>query len=172
MGGLTDSPVRPAAAPPPLDRITNVFGSLFGVGHLPWAPGTWATFVVIGAAWFLPAGIPWQVGTTGAFFVACFATLVLGTVAEQTLGREDPGFIVLDEAAGSLVALAGLSKPEPWWFLGAFVLFRIFDVLKPWPCRRLERLPGGVGILADDLMAGFYAWLSLVVIRTAVPGLN
>ena len=69
------------------------------------------------------------------------------------------------------MALASLTKPALWWFVGAFFLFRAFDVLKPWPCRRFEKLPGGFGILLDDLMAGFYAGIVLLVVRASVPGL-
>lgn len=151
--------------------MTRVVGSAFGLGFLPVAPGTWGTAGTIAVAWFIPAGLPWQVITTLLFLAACGATIIFGTHAERMSGRIDPGFIVLDEVAGSLVALASLTKPALWWFVGAFFLFRAFDVLKPWPCRRLEKMPGGYGILMDDLMAGLYAGLVLMVARAAIPGL-
>ena len=155
-----------------MDRITRVVGSAFGLGFLPIAPGTWGTLGTVAVAYLIPAGVAWYVGTTLLFLVACAATIILGTWAEQMTGKEDPGFIVLDEVAGTLVALASVTKPELWWFVGAFFVFRVFDVFKPWPCHRLEQLRGGFGILLDDLMAGFYTWVVLLVIRTFVPGLN
>lgn len=155
--------------------MTRVVGSAFGLGYLPIAPGTWGTAGTIVVAWLIPEGphqAVWQVGTMLLFLAACAGTIILGTHAERMAGRMDPGFIVLDEVAGTLVALASLTKPALWWFVGAFFLFRIFDVLKPWPCRRFERLAGGYGILMDDLMAGFYAGLVLMAARAVIPGLS
>ncbi|MGH9661013.1 MAG: phosphatidylglycerophosphatase A family protein, partial [Bryobacteraceae bacterium] len=81
-------------------------------------------------------------------------------------GAHDPGVVVIDEFLGQWLALAGVAahntasyNPRSW--LAAFVLFRLFDILKPWPCRELERLPGGVGIVADDIAAGAMAALVL-----------
>lgn len=87
-------------------------------------------------------------------------TLVLGvpaaTIAERESGRHDPGFIVIDEVAGQWTAL--LFSPLNWRYaLLAFVLFRAIDIIKPFPARQLERLPGGWGIVFDDVAAGLYA---------------
>lgn len=155
-----------------MDRVTRVVGSAFGLGFLPVAPGTWGTLGTIAVAWLIPAGFLWPLLTTILFLAACGATLVLGTHAEIMTGVKDPGFIVLDEVAGSLVALASLDKPPLWWFIGAFLFFRLFDVLKPWPCRRFERFAGGLGILVDDVTAGFYAALVLMTIRAVAPRLG
>ena len=75
---------------------------------------------------------------------------------EARVGVRDPSSIVVDEVAGMLVALAGHPKGLPW-VLALFLLFRVFDVWKPFPIRRLQDLPGGLGVVADDLLAGLYA---------------
>jgi phosphatidylglycerophosphatase A len=80
--------------------------------------------------------------------------------AEALFGEKDPGRVVIDEIAGQMVALLFI-RPTALVLLAAFFLFRVMDVLKPWPARRLEDLPGGSGIMADDLMAGLYANLIL-----------
>ena len=88
--------------------------------------------------------------------------------AERYFGRSDPGQIVIDEVAGMLMTLATI----PVGFVGAltgFLLFRIFDVIKPWPAGDLERLHGGLGVMADDVMAGIYAHLSLRLMIWIAP---
>jgi phosphatidylglycerophosphatase A len=88
--------------------------------------------------------------------------------AERILGETDPGVVVVDEIAGQLVALCFLPVSVPV-LVAAFVLFRVLDVLKPWPARRLESLPGGSGIMADDLLVGVYANLLLHGLATWRP---
>ena len=90
------------------------------------------------------------------------------TVAARESGKEDPGFVVIDEVAGQMISLIAI--PVDWKYLVAgFILFRGFDIAKPFPLRRLERLPGGTGIMMDDVGAGIYAlallqiWLHLKV---------
>ena len=91
-------------------------------------------------------------------------TCILGPVALRRYGGKDPQSVVSDEVAGYLVAVAftaDLALGFHGRVLAAFVLFRVFDIAKPWPCRQLEKLPGGLGIAADDAMAGVYAHLAL-----------
>jgi phosphatidylglycerophosphatase A len=99
---------------------------------------------------------------------------IIGTWAathtERVLRIKDPGKVVIDEVAGQLIAL--LAVPGGLWtrghaltVLAAFILFRIFDIVKPYPARRLEGMHGGVGIMADDLVAGLYAFLGVMLIR-------
>jgi phosphatidylglycerophosphatase A len=91
-------------------------------------------------------------------------------VTAKALNREDPGPVVIDEVAGQLVTLfmtgAGL-----YGAIIGFFAFRLFDIIKPWPARQLEDLPGGVGIMADDLMAGVYGWVVVAGILWWWPGL-
>lgn len=105
------------------------------------------------------AGMAALVYTAGVWFASR---------AEQALGMVDPGPVVIDEVAGQLITF--LFDPAGGWrsLLGAFLLFRFFDVLKPFPARRLERLPGGWGIMSDDIVAGLYAGLALFFVRFAL----
>jgi phosphatidylglycerophosphatase A len=83
-----------------------------------------------------------------------------GSVAERHFGRTDPGHVVIDEVMGMLITLF-MNPVGAWGLLAAFLLFRIADIIKPFPANRLERLPGGVGVMADDAMAAVYANLAL-----------
>jgi phosphatidylglycerophosphatase A len=89
--------------------------------------------------------------------------------AERHFGRTDPGYIVIDEVVGMLVTLAFLPV-NATGILVAFLLFRVFDVVKPWPARRFERLHGGLGVMLDDVMAGVYAHLVMWGIVRLLPG--
>jgi len=135
----------------------------FGCGYFPIAPGTIASAVAIGIAWFLA-----QAGFGNLhFLVLAFALLypaisVAGVVAAQS-GKKDPGLIVVDEVAGQWLTLAGALRFDWRTFVIAFALFRFFDILKPPPIRLVERVPGGSGIVLDDMMAGAYGALVLFV---------
>ena len=131
----------------------------FGSGRLPVAPGTWGTLLVGVPAWWVPRLLGrWVPGLESWFLLA---VIVASLAACQRLvggGKADPGGIVADEVAGFLVAAWQVPLP---WLPVAFVLFRVMDIVKPWPARALERLGGAVGIVADDLAAGFYAAMLL-----------
>ena len=137
-----------------------VFIATFGyVGYFPIAPGTAGSL----AALLLYALVRWM-GTPAVELVAIIAVFAIGiwaaTGTERALNRKDPGPVVIDEVLGMLITLAFM--PLSWWGIAAgFVLFRIFDVIKPFPARRLESLHGGLGVMADDAMAAIYANLSL-----------
>lgn len=124
-------------------------------GHVPFAPGT------VGSA----AGLMlfWAVRASGSPTVEGLVLLAVTAVgvaaasrAEAAYGRRDPGLVVIDETAGMLVTLAGVDVGPGGAVIG-FLAFRFFDVVKPFPARRAERLPGGWGVMADDLVAGLYA---------------
>lgn len=83
------------------------------------------------------------------------------TVTAREKGKEDPGFIVVDEVLGQWVTLLGVSSYSVGSFAAGFILFRVFDIWKPWPVRKFEKFPGGYGIVADDLAAGIYGALIL-----------
>jgi phosphatidylglycerophosphatase A len=145
-----------------------------GTGYLPIAPGTWGSAgacAVFLAVAFAAGGR--QICVTGTMLIlAAAATLIcglLGRWAEADFGRKDPGQVTLDEWAGQAVALCWLPLGAgPWgWIIPAmwgFVAFRFFDIIKPPPIRQLEKLPGGWGIVADDLLAGVYANLVIQLI--------
>jgi phosphatidylglycerophosphatase A len=128
-----------------------------GIGYVPVAPGTFGSAVGLLIWYVLPASFLAQ----GA---AIAAVVVLGswsgTIAERRYRKVDPGYVVIDEVAGMLVTL--FLVPAGWiGMVAGFLLFRLFDIVKPYPANRLERIHGGLGIMADDVMAGIYANLAL-----------
>ena len=131
--------------------------TVFGLGYVPVAPGTFGSAAGLVVWALLPASVVAQ-------GVAIAVVLILGSwtgaAAERHFGQCDPGPIVIDEVMGMLVTLYFI--PVGW--VGAivgFFVFRAVDVVKPYPADRLERLPGGLGVMADDLMAAIYANLAL-----------
>ncbi|MBW1721512.1 MAG: phosphatidylglycerophosphatase A [Deltaproteobacteria bacterium] len=130
----------------------------FGMGLVPRAPGTMGTLGAVPlAVAFSFLGLPWAV-TALVLFI--FLALWSSGKAARILDRPDPGEIVIDEVAGFLVTLF-LVPISGATLAAGFVFFRVFDILKPYPVKRLERFEGGKGILLDDLMAGLYANLAL-----------
>jgi phosphatidylglycerophosphatase A len=134
--------------------------TLFGIGRLHPGPGTWgsAATVLVWAA--LAHALPNAVRTPAAIGMAIFVVLLgipAATQVSRASARKDPQFVVIDEVAGQLIALAAV--PLAWkTLLAGFILFRVFDILKPPPVRQLERLPEGTGIVLDDVAAGIYAF--------------
>jgi phosphatidylglycerophosphatase A len=124
------------------------------VGYVPFAPGTFGSALGLGLLWGLR-----PFGDVRLEIVMIILVLVLGvwsgSVAERYAGRVDPGIVVIDEVAGMLITML-LIPVTAISVLAGFLVFRALDILKPWPARRLERLPGGFGIMADDVMAAAY----------------
>jgi len=145
------------------DTVAWWLATWFGCGYAPVAPGTVASAVAIGISWlFARAGF----GNLH-FLVVSFALLypaiwAAGVVAAQS-GRKDPGLVVVDEVAGQWLTFAGALRFNWRTFVIAFLLFRFFDILKPPPIRLIERVPGGSGIVLDDMMAGAYGALVLFI---------
>jgi phosphatidylglycerophosphatase A len=158
----------------------------WGVGYLPLAPGTWGSLVGIGVYALVRGGaltlffgiakppvhdlghIYYGVLTIEVVAV-CIITLV-GTWAashtEKLSGKKDPGKVVVDEVAGQFIALipVPMMVDTAWWsMILAFILFRFFDIVKPYPARKLESLEAGLGIMADDIVAGIYAAIGVAV---------
>jgi phosphatidylglycerophosphatase A len=145
-----------------LDRIAWLLGTWFGCGHSPLAPGTAGSAGAIAVALTAWHWIGW---TRGELMWATAALILpavwsAGRLAQMT-GSPDPGRVVIDEVAGQWLTLWGATQYTPVSLLLAFALFRLFDIWKPFPVRQLEALPGGAGIVADDLGAGAYAALVL-----------
>ena len=135
---------------------SRVVATWFGAGLVPVAPGTVGTLATVPlylALWL--GGAPWWALPLTVFAVAALGVLVAGRTARE-LGTKDPGQVVIDESAGYLLACCGGAAGWPTALM-AFVLFRLFDITKPWPVRQLERLPGGWGIMMDDIAAGAMA---------------
>ena len=137
------------------------------IGYVPIAPGTFGS--AVGLALF--ALIRWS-GSSAIELGVIVLLFVLGVwsgnAAEKHFGRVDPGPVVLDEVAGMLITLA-LLPVNIYGAIVGFVIFRLFDVIKPWPANRLEALPGGLGMMADDAMAGIYGNVAMRVLIAVLP---
>jgi len=136
-----------------------VIATFFGLGFFPIAPGTAASLVVVLLYKFYLSGLAWP-----CVLLILFLLTVLGVISSTTYSRElrekDPRRIVIDEACGQLFVL--LLTPLTWPALAiSFVLFRFFDIVKPYPVSKVERLPRGWGIMADDLVAAVMAKILL-----------
>jgi phosphatidylglycerophosphatase A len=146
-----------------------IFICTFGyAGYAPFAPGT----VGSAAGLAVYAAIRWTgspIAEVGAIAALLAAGVWAGTIAERFFGGIDPGPVVIDEVAGMLITLAFIPVGATGALAG-FFLFRLFDVIKPFPAARFERLHGGLGVMADDAMAAVYANLALRVARWAAPG--
>src|SRR5687767_15088146 len=138
------------------------------LGYVPVAPGTFGS--AAGLAVF------WAVRSTGSVSVELAAIVVLfaigvwsGTIAEEHVGGIDPGPVVLDEVVGMLITLALLPVNLTGAIVG-FLIFRVLDVVKPWPSAQFEKLPGGLGVMADDGMAAIYGNLLMRGLIFLLPG--
>jgi phosphatidylglycerophosphatase A len=136
-----------------------MIGTFFGIGHLQPGSGTWASAITIALWWAASKWLPIASLVPVSIAVSGLVTLIgipPSTVVARESGIKDPGFVVIDEVAGQMIAL--IAVPVNWkYMLAGFILFRSFDILKPFPLRRLESLPGGTGIMMDDVGAGLYA---------------
>lgn len=154
-------------------------GTFFGAGLLKPGPGTWgsvaATLLWFGGAIYVwrHAALPYEEGLVWGGFalltiIAVLLATVIGipaaTIVARESGREDPGHVVIDEVAGQWLTLA-VARPDWPHALLALGLFRLFDITKPWPIRRLEALPEGWGIMLDDLAAGLLGAVVLLVVE-------
>jgi phosphatidylglycerophosphatase A len=169
-------------------RISYLIATVFGLGYLKPGPGTWGSLFGVGISilitwvqsrWWDPI-FRWMYRTdsfwTNGFGPSHFAHLIvlgvaiLGVIAagrvERHSGKHDPQFVVIDEVSGQLLTFSIPFVALNWksWLLG-FILFRVFDIWKPFPARQAEKLPGGWGIMADDWIAGIYAALGLWAAR-------
>jgi len=157
---MSHAPGRPL----PLRHPAALLATWGGVGLLPKAPGTWGSLAALPFAWLLLQFGGWQ-----ALALATLLVAVVGTWAadryERAQGGKDPGAIVVDEVAGQWLALVPASL-DPVTFALGFVLFRAFDILKPWPVGLIDRrVGGGLGVMLDDLVAGLYVLALLLAWR-------
>ena len=145
---------------------TNL-ATLGPVGRIRPAPGTWgsaaallpAAALALGGNWLLEIGV----------FIACIVGVKAANIYEAHSGKKDASEVVIDELVGQWIAL--LVVPLDWrWWLAAFALFRLFDIVKLGPVRMAERLPGGLGVMADDVVAGFLAAALLLMVQIMMAG--
>ena len=139
-----------------------------GVGFIPLAPGTWGSLVGVGIYLlvrflFLESGqIPFLIVQSVIILVVTLSGIWAASQTERITGRKDPGKVVVDEVAGQLISLLPVALVPFWsswklWVIVSFILFRLFDIVKPYPANRLQDLEGGMGVMCDDLVAGAYA---------------
>jgi len=141
-----------------IDAGAKLVATGLGSGYSPIAPGTAGS--IVGLLLFLPlAGLAWPVQLAATAVLTLVGVFAAGRVA-RVVERKDPGLVVVDEVAGQWITFLALPV-TPVTALAGFLLFRVMDIVKPWPARDLERLPGGLGIMADDVAAGIYAQLLL-----------
>jgi phosphatidylglycerophosphatase A len=152
-------PAVAGASRPRAPIWATLVATFLGIGRLKPGPGTWASLATVLAWALISTRIPPSARTWSTILAAAVVTLIgvpAATRAARAAALKDPQFVVIDEVAGQLVAL--IAVPLAWkTFLAGLILFRVFDILKPFPIRRLERLPEGTGIVVDDLGAGLYA---------------
>ena len=171
MTDVTDSPENtkepannPKPARPSLAHPGVLLATWFGAGYLPKAPGTWGSLGALPFAWVIV-----EIGGVFALLAAAVLVFALGVWASKVYmdktGAHDPGAVVIDEVAGQWIVL--LAAPlDPLFYFAGFVLFRLFDVLKPWPISWADRAIGGAwGVMVDDVLAGMAGLGVLYVIH-------
>jgi phosphatidylglycerophosphatase A len=168
-------------------RVSLAIATAFGLGYLPKAPGTWGSLggvvISLGVLWLgsrhaleamrIERDVNfWTVGMTSSYADYAIALLIaiigvyVADRAAKYAGKKDPQFVVIDEVSGQMIAYFSPFTVLNWKsFLLGFILFRVFDIWKPFPARQAESLPGGLGIMADDWIAGIYAALGLWAAR-------
>jgi phosphatidylglycerophosphatase A len=157
-------------------RWAWTLATFFGTGYLAPGPGTYGSFAAV-LLWYTTAHIFPSTTTSLAVATSVAATFVTAigipasTRTAREAGRKDPGFVVIDEVAGQLFALI-LMPPDWKHALLALILFRLFDIAKPWPIRRLEALPEGRGIMLDDVAAGLLALVCAAGLRHLWPHIH
>jgi phosphatidylglycerophosphatase A len=176
----------PVPVPTPKPRIALFLSTVCGLGYMPFAPGTFGSLASVGIYW---AALRFVLGNSlstvvfikasagplsGLQFMWWLNVLVAGTgvmaaeIVSTKTGIKDPQFVVIDETSGQMLTYSLAFAPLNWkYLLLGFILFRLFDIWKPFPARQAESLPGGWGIMADDWVAGIYAALGLWIARAA-----
>jgi phosphatidylglycerophosphatase A len=146
------------------NSLARALATWFGCGYFPFAPGTVASVAAVAIGWLLAERLEWRPPALAALALAILGPAVWAAhVVAAESQATDPAKVVVDEVVGQWVAMAGATALNWKTCAAAFVLFRLFDIWKPAPVRQLERLHGGAGIVADDVMAGVYAALVLFV---------
>jgi phosphatidylglycerophosphatase A len=152
-----------------LNLLVKFIGTFAYTGFFPLAPATFASAVFLAIYVFVPGG------EVIAHPIVCLVTLIVSVPVSTRLEKEygeDPPCVVIDEVAGMQVILVSTADLS-WWGIGlAFLLFRIFDVVKPFPINRSQKLRAGYGIVIDDLLAGLYARVVLIAVAIAYPSIG
>jgi len=169
------------SAPRTKSSVALAVATVCGIGYIPVAPGTWgsvvgvALYCFLGSRVVLSASSALLAGHSSRLMPAWLVTAAIALLgvwsadrAAKFLGAEDPQCVVVDEVSGQLLTYVAAMAPLNWkYLLLGFILFRAFDIWKPFPARQAESLPGGLGIMADDWMAAVYAAIGLWIARAA-----
>ena len=165
----------------PLDAIAVVIASGLGLGFIPFAPGTFGSLLGVGICYALIQAFKFEpLLLLNSIVAAATITALLGvwasTRSETVFQKKDASQIVVDEVCGQLIsfvflapALARIGGNWRGALAAGFVLFRLFDIFKPWPIRKLEGLGSGLGVMADDVLAGIYAAVALSLLLLLIP---
>jgi phosphatidylglycerophosphatase A len=173
-------PVAPISSRSLADYLALAIATC-GVGYLPLAPGTWGSLLAVGIYLMLHRfSFPYAHAAPSDirqnYIIQLFTITVVTIVGTWAASRtervsktKDPSKVVIDEVAGQLIALLAVrvgvwNINDFWWLVSAFILFRFFDIVKPYPARKMESLKGGLGIMADDLVAGVYAAIVVAIL--------
>ena len=148
------------------DRINTLISSFFFLGYSPFAPGTAGTLGAVPLFYLMSSYLSGEWYIVLLILITVLA-IVVSSRAEKIYNKEDPGEVVIDEVVGYLVTMAFVAPTALNIVLG-FLLFRALDILKPFPCRRLEKMHGGYGIVLDDVAAGVWANILLVAINNVL----
>ena len=138
-------------------KIAEILSTVFYIGKLPMAPGTWCSFIAFLSWYFLRSQIE-GVFILYASLVLFFIGVAVTTIYSESIGKEDPPEIVIDEWVGQWIALWLIPHTFLWGFT-SFILFRMFDIFKPGPVGRMDDIKSGAGIMMDDVIAGILALL-------------
>ncbi|MBX9601281.1 MAG: phosphatidylglycerophosphatase A [Bryobacteraceae bacterium] len=143
-------------------QLARALATWFGCGYFPWGPGTVGSLAALAIAYVLHRYDAWSAPAIALLGIpALIAGVWAAGVVSRETGRKDSQIIVIDEVAGQWITLVGAVALTPVSWIAAFLLFRFFDIVKPWPVRQAEKLPAGMGVMADDVVAGIYAALVL-----------
>src|SRR6516165_2843349 len=157
------SPIEVVDTSTPAPKWATLVATFFGVGRLRPGPGTWGSLAAVLVWWLVALRLPPWAHVPMILLLIVAVTAVgmrAATLEARGCGKKDPQHVVIDEVAGQLVTL--IACPILWKpLLAGFILFRVFDIVKPPPIRRLEKLPSGTGIVVDDLGAGVYGLIVL-----------
>jgi phosphatidylglycerophosphatase A len=138
-----------------MKKTLLIIATFFNVGKIPLAPGTWASLVTTATLFLVHPHISSRINEIMALILIIFLGIPASGYAEKFFKKKDPNVCVIDEVAGQMLCLI----PLPYslsFYAAAFFIFRLFDIVKPFPIRWAEKINGGLGIMIDDLIAGFY----------------
>ena len=147
------------------ERLVKIIATFLFVGYLPLVPGTWGSLAGLLVYLFVKHNVCL---TLSVFFMLLFLGFITAGRAEKILGAKDDKRIVIDEVCGMLLIFT-LIQPSGMYLIIGFILFRIFDVIKLYPANRAEKLPGSLGIIADDIISALYTCVVMIIVMKIAP---